>query len=207
MKKIILGLVVILIVGMATAQEKKTFGFAKNDMLLGGSLNCFTRKYDDDHSTFYCGVSPTLGYFIKDNFAVGVNLGLGYQRSENEAMGRTEKEYIYGFSAFGRYYFWELGKRFKAYNQVNLGYNRRNSKYENINFKYPTPEDSHRDVCKLNAGVGVNYFITKNLALNFYLSDLIEYTYTKEEDNKIEKKVELNLNNFYSYRFGIVYKF
>ncbi len=179
MKRTILGLVVILIVG---------------------------RDYDDD-SNFYGMLTPTIGYFIKDNFAVGVDFGLGYQRAESKNIGRILKSYTYDVSAFGRYYFLELGKRFKFYGQMNLGYSRKNSKYEDSNLNLLIRTDLHEDVYRLSAGVGVNCFVSKKVAINFYLSRLAGYSYIKDEEDKTSKEFNFKLNQFSTSMFGIVYRF
>ncbi len=98
MKKIILGLVVILTVGMATAQEKATYGFAKKDVFLGGSLSGYSTS-DDSNNHKYSNLFfyPTIAYFIKDNFAIGMNFPLGYIQSEYSAK-TTKKSTKFGIS-------------------------------------------------------------------------------------------------------------
>ncbi len=211
MKKVILGLVIILIVGMATAQEKESFGFTKNDVFLGGSLSGFNTKDNDDFRNSYLFCYPTIAYFIKNNFAVGINIPLGYGKEENDRIGRIEKDYIYGVDAFGRYYFLEFGKRFKIYNQLNFGYRRVNSKYEyNPGYgriaEIPTPDETHSQRYNTNIGLGLNFFVTKNIILKAYLGQLIEYTYIKDEEDNSRKEFDLNLNS-HGATFGIAYKF
>ncbi len=189
MKKVILGLVVILTVGMATAQEKETFGFSKNDVFLEGSLKGVSIRDKDNYEHFDIKFYPTVAYFIEDNFAVGANLLLGYGKTEIENIYENERvksvsesrdiHHAYGVGIFGRYYFLNLGKRFKIYNQLNLGYRKEtskvtmNSSYEN--FEYNTKDlrsqviNRDRKIYDTNIGLGLNYFLTiieKNLISN-----------------------------------------
>ncbi len=225
MKKVILSLVVILTVGMATAKEKETFGFAKNDVFLGGSLKGTSISDKDNYQHFYIKFYPTVAYFIKDNFAVGANLLLGYGKTETENIRENERmksvsesrdiHHAYEVDIFGRYYFLNLGKRFKIYNQLNFGYGKEtskvtmNSSYEN--FEHNTKDsrsqvvDRDRKIYNTNIGLGLNYFLTQNFILKAYLGQLIGYSYTKDGDNyRKEFKFKLNSQNV---SFGIAYKF
>ncbi len=246
MKKIILGLVVILTVGMATAQEQKTYGFAKNDVVLGGSLRGHRFNRNDKVYNFGIYFYPSIAYFIKDNFAVGTNLSMGYSKSEAKNINENDnmkhlsehisKTNTYGARIFGRYYFWELGKRFKVYNQLSLGYHKQTLKYESksetvfkntkINPRNSDLQEQKRyeKIYDTSMGLGVNFFISQNFILTAYLGQLIGYSYTKYENdyilhkennesykdykNRDTSKKDFNFKlNSHNLSFGIAYKF
>ncbi len=246
MKKVILGLVVILTVGMATAQEQKTFGFAKNDILLEGSLNGYVANRNDKVYNSGIYFYPSIAYFIKQNFAVGANLSVGYSKSEAKNINENDRikymsEHIsktntYGADIFGRYYFLKLGKRFKIYNQVNLGYRKQTFKAESrqetvfkntkINPRNSDLQERKRyeKIYDTSMGLGVNFFISQNFILTAYLGQLVGYTYTKygndyikskhnnesykDYKNRDTSKKDFNFElNSHNLSFGIAYKF
>lgn len=55
-----------------------------------------------------------------------------------------------------------------------------------------------------NLGLGVNYFVTKNLALSANLANLASYNFETESFNVGFSGVE---NPFNTTRFGVLYKF
>src|SRR5680860_214509 len=48
-------------------------------------------------------LSPKVGYFIADNFLIGVSTNLGFTKSP-EVNGVSAKSTVYGIQAFSRYY-------------------------------------------------------------------------------------------------------
>ncbi|WBL23018.1 MULTISPECIES: hypothetical protein [unclassified Zunongwangia] len=56
----------------------------------------------NDGAGYNLGLSPKLGYFVKDNFMLGAVANIGFSKSA-ESEGSTETT-VYGFQALSRYY-------------------------------------------------------------------------------------------------------
>jgi hypothetical protein len=78
--------------------------FLSSDIKDVSSNGTFTKKY-----TIF-GLSPNIGYFFADNFAVGISPSLllekvTYQHSTPPGGSNIEKIQLYTFGVFSRYYF------------------------------------------------------------------------------------------------------
>jgi|SRR5690606_20054636 len=169
--------------------------FQKGDMFIEGSI-----KISTGGDTDYYGFSPKFGYLLNDKFAVGGKLNF----SSNEVESTNEKTNIFGIGAFARYYFLELDKkRFKSYAEAGLGYGR--NKYET-----PVFEDNSNSITA-DINVGLNYFLTKNIAVTFILADVLSYNSVSPEDGPSSDTFELNINLFENIfdqpQFGLLYRF
>ncbi|HLW62486.1 MAG TPA: outer membrane beta-barrel protein [Flavobacterium sp.] len=211
MKKVLLSLAV-LATGVAV-QAQEGFGFKEGDILLEGSLQLNSGKESGtmggtdvslkESTTFF---NPKAGYFINDQFVLGVELGVGSYKQIQEVGSTESEEKSNGFYAgvFGRYYFLELGQRFKTYSELGVGMN--NTKYT----------DNIGNVSKTSGfgaglGLGINYFVTPKIAINFGLSDLLHFS-TEKDKNTDMKTTESGANinvfdNFFSTAsFGLTFK-
>lgn len=211
MKKIFLSLAVVATTVAAQAQEG--FGFSEGDILLEGSLQLNSQKNSGEESgtTFSFKESSTLftpkaGYFINDQFAIGIELGIGAAK-EVSTFGTIETEdktNAFYAGVFGRYYFLELGERFKTYSEVGVGM---------MNAKLT---DNFGNVSKTSGfgaglGLGVNYFLTPKIAINFELTDLLYFTTMKDKNTDIKTNefgMKINeFNNFFgTANFGLTFK-
>jgi len=211
MRKIFLSLAVVATTVAAQAQEG--FGFSEGDILLEGSLQLNSQKNSGEESgtTFSFKESSTLftpkaGYFINDQFAIGIELGIGAAKGVN-TFGSTETEEktnAFYAGVFGRYYFLELGERFKTYSEVGMGM---------MNAKFT---DNFGNVSKTSGfgaglGLGVNYFLTPKIAINFELTDLLYFTTMKDKNTDIKtNEFGLKINEFNNFfgtaNFGLTFK-
>lgn len=217
MKKVLLSAVALLAFGFANAQEEeaKTFGFAKGDMFVEGNLGFSTQKdeqgtYEEKTTNF--NFNPKAGYFVTEKLAVGVELGVGsskYDESDSAVPYTYEdKSNTFGAGIFARYYFLDLGQRFKTYTEAGLGFG--STKWEEDGIEYR--KDSNFG---LGIDLGIQYFITPKMAINFGLADVLSFQAGKTERPLTEevKTTELNgnfnvFNNFFSAaQFGLTYKF
>jgi outer membrane protein len=199
MKKIILTMAAVFAISFANAQETKdsSFGFAKGDIYLGGRVQYNSTKNDNgvtSVTTTSTNFSPEAGYFISDKFAVTAGLMIG--GSDNG----TTKTNTFGVNLGGRYYFLNLGERFKTFTNFGLGFgsddNGGNGADKTSTFG-------------IGGGLGVNYFITSNLAIDFGLSNVLSYSTSKTGDFK-SNSLDLNANVFNNFfntaTFGLIYK-
>lgn len=207
MKKIFLSAAVLAVGFTATAQEGN-YGFNEGDVILEGSLGYNSEDNTESEikrSEFT--FTPKAGYFINDKFALGLQLGFGTDKVENYRNDTEDKINTIGFGVFGRYYFAELGQRFKVYSELGVGY----TSYKDELRVGPITTSVKGDGFGINAGLGFNYFVTPKIAINFALADIIGYNTYKPENSEATNNFHLNVNNFNNFfdsaRFGLTFKF
>jgi outer membrane protein len=118
--------------------------------------------------------APTVGYFLTDKFAVGA------QVEKSNTMDKL------GAGVFARFYFLNVGKDFKFFSELNLN------------------DLVYRPNVSTSLDLGVNYFLTKNLALSANLGNLAGYNFKTDSFNVGFNGIE---NPFNTTRFGVLYKF
>ncbi|MDR2222988.1 MAG: porin family protein [Flavobacteriaceae bacterium] len=211
MKKLVLSLVAVAAFGYAAnAQEKEkgAYNFEQGNIIVEGAFTISdkTTKPEgsgDEIKTTNFNFNPKAAYFLNDKFAVGVELGFGKEQEEGVSV-HYNTTYA---GAFARYYFLELGKRFKTYGEVGLGY--KESKERNVAIA------EKQTGIKAGVTVGMNYFVTPKLAIGFNLGDIFAYENynVKEGDTKTKNVSETNakinvFNNFFdTAKFSLTYKF
>jgi len=171
--------------------------FEKGDMFLEGSI-----KISTGGETDYYGFSPKFGYLLNDKFAVGAKLD--YSSKKEETVPET-KTNVFGVGAFARYYFLELDKkRFKAFAEAGLGFGSNKTKIEGI-------EDDTDNSITADITVGLNYFVTKNIAVTFTLANVLAYNSVSPENGPSSDTFNLNINLFENIfdqpQFGLLYRF
>ena len=211
MKKILFSVAAVMAFGYASAQEEvKAFGFGKGDIFVEGSLNFnSTKDNNSDEKTNNFNFTPKAGYFVTDKIAVGVQLGVGSGKKE-DAAGEV-KTNSFSAGVFGRYYFLELGQRFKTYTELGVGYASVGGKVSPTGLPSTDLDDTNE--INFGLGLGMNYFITPQIAISFGLSDILSYkSYKTDADNaKSVNEFNGNLNVFKNFfdtpTFGMLYKF
>lgn len=201
MKKIILTVAAVFAFGFANAQDKKEstgFGYAKGDVVLGGNIMTMSSTSDNGTGsvkTSSSTIGPDVAYFISDNLALELGVTLGSAKNAAGVKGSTSD-----IAVGARYYFLNLGERFKTYTNfgLNFGSNDNNGvgdKTSSLGF---------------GAGIGMNYFLTSRVAINFGLGNIISYNSSKTGSAKTSD-VMINLNEFNNFfskpTFGVSYKF
>lgn len=140
----------------ATATYAQT---EKGNMLVGANLGHIGGVFQSGANTFNLNLTPKLGWFIKDDIAIGgeVNLGL--------STGDGMTNFNYGVGAFGRYYIKdkkvEVSKRSRWFLEANAGFNGVNTKRGDIS--------SNTNGLGIGFGPGLAYFITPNVGLEALL--------------------------------------
>lgn len=207
MKKLFITLTVI--AGLAFSSNAQEFGFKQGDILLEGNIGFnSTNNKNTDVKTSSFGFEPKAGYFVTDKIAVGLALGLNTSKNENPVT--TTKSSSFDIGVFGRYYFLEIGKRFKTYGEAGLGYTTAKSESETGG---TTTENDDVNTIDFNLGVGANYFITERLALNVGLTNLINVGSTKVDASGAEATTNFgaqigSVNNIFDMAtFGLAFKF
>jgi len=208
MKKVLLSFAVIAFSYSVQAQEG--LGFNQGDILLEGSIGYKTTdNKESEIKTNQFNFTPQVGYFINDNFAAGVYFDLSNAKTDRYSGPKNiDKNNGFNVGVFGRYYFLELGQRFKFYGQANVGF--ANAKYTEERENLPNLEAKGSGV-NVGADLGVNYFVTPKIAINFAFANLIDYTTTKPKGGKAQNDFNLNINSFNNFfdaaTFGLTFKF
>lgn len=199
MKKILLSALAVFAFGVANAQEGG-FGFSKGDVIVEGNLSVTSNSVSNGNSTTTTtsyAFRPVGGYFITDKFAVGLGLNIASEKGSG-----SDETNTFGVKAAGRYYFLDLGQRFKVYGEAGLG-------FDSVSTK---PGDKKQTNIGLGAGLGINYFLTKSLAINFGLTDVFTVKNEKVKDvdgstTTVNFKVNEFSNFFTTPTFGLTFKF
>ncbi|WP_260391874.1 porin family protein [Apibacter muscae] len=126
----------------------------KGNLMVGGTITDMDFGLKKGQS-WGIGITPKLGYFIKDNLAVGGYVNVDISKQGQGSTTRTG----YGVGAFGRYYankedINNLLKNGRFFFEVNAGLEGANQKGE------PTTNGFG-----FGLGPGYSYFITPNIGL------------------------------------------
>ena len=200
MKKVLFSLSALFALGFANAQDTATAteGFKAGDTFMSGTVSFDSQKSGDFKNTTF-KFTPSVGYFVTENIALGVSLG--YTNSDNDytESGYNEKTNTLSADIFGRYYF-NPGSKFTVFGQLDLGYS--TSKRESYGF------DSY-DINGFGAAVapGINYWVSSHLALEASFG-ILGYATAKPDYYDAEStdvfSIGLDLSNV---NFGLIYKF
>ncbi|AWG21631.1 hypothetical protein FFWV33_08830 [Flavobacterium faecale] len=208
MKKVILSAIALLAISFANAQDSsaKEYGFSEGNVLVEGNLgfNSSTNNNTDVKTNSF-NFTPKVGYFLTDKFAVGAQIGVGTNKTETAGVD-TSKSTNLSAGVFGRYYFLDLGQRFKTYADANVAYGHSKDGIGAAELK--------ANGVSAGLGLGINYFVTKRVVLNFALRNILSYS-TAKVDAPGAKSVsnfgfDLNgniANPFATGSFGVGYIF
>lgn len=198
MKKVLLSAVAVLALTLGNAQEKGN-GFSKGDVFVSGTLKFNSdskiTNYKQDNFTF----APSLGYFVTENIALGVNLNVGSGSAQATSTSGKDKTSTFGAGLAGRYYF-TPASQFSVF--AELGASMASVK--------TTPAGSASS--KVNAfGIGFapgfNYFISKNFSLETKIA-VLSYTSAKGDWTGAQSGSSLQFGGDWSaVSFGVNYKF
>ncbi len=115
----------------------------------------------NDGAGYNVGLSPKIGYFIKDDFLLGAVTNLGFTKSP-EVNGQATESTIYGIQALARYYMFpgEIGvdnltRRGRFFVELNGG-------FAGINVSDGGPTTNG---LAIGFGPGYSYFVSDNVAL------------------------------------------
>lgn len=121
-------------------------------------------------------LSPKAGYFVTDKVAVGASITTGNAKDFN-------------VSIFARNYFLSVGKSLKIYSELGI---------TNSN---PAAAEAY---ISANLGVGLNYFVTENLAITTNLVSLASYD---DQNSRFELGFNGLNNPLATPTFGLLYRF
>ncbi|RZJ31852.1 MAG: porin family protein [Flavobacterium sp.] len=205
MKKIILSALAICAFGFANAQDKKEMseggmGFNNGDIFITGSVGFNSSKTGDAKSNGF-DVSPSIGFFVSDNIAVGGRVGYNSTTTNSGAPGADDaKSSTFSIGGFGRYYA-TPASQFSMFVELGLNYH---STTENAG-------DGFDDVKSTGFGIalapGISYFVSDNWALEASIAAL-SYNTDKPDFDGAESTNNFGLNvDLSNVSVGVIYKF
>ena len=168
---------------LSAQEEAKTYGFGEADLFLEGNVSFnSTNDKNTDEKTSGFEISPKVGYFMSEDLAIGGMLSFNSSKEE-DTTGDTLDQTTFGIGAFARYYFLDLGERFKTYTEFGIGYG--NTNYDLADVKENT----------FGAGLdlGINYFVTEKIALTFGLKNVLSFSSSKFDADGAEAETNFNL--------------
>jgi len=201
MKKIILTVAAVFAFGFANAQDKKASneGFSKGDVFVSGALTFGSdsklSNYKEDSFKF----APSIGYFVTENIALGVNLTLGSGNVQATSASGKDKTSTFGAGLAGRYYF-TPSSQFSLFTELGAGFGTVKT----------TPAGGSSS--KVNSfGVafapGLNYFVSKNFSIETKIA-VLSYASAKGDWTGAESGSSLRFGGDWSaVSFGVNYKF
>ena len=225
MKKVLLTAVAVFSLTFVNAQEEEKgttgFGFTQGNMFLEGNFGFSSETETNSDSTgdldetkiSSMNFNPKFGYFISNKLALGAELMIGSGKEEVTIFGTPNvtgetTDSTFGAGVFARYYFLDLGQRFKTYAELGLGFG--STTYEANGTE--TQKDSSFG---LGFDLGMNYFVTEKMAINFGLANVLGFNSTTSEfpgggettNNGINGNINVFNNFFDTPTFGLTYKF
>lgn len=198
MKKVILTVAAVFALSFANAQEKSSEGFSKGNLFMSGSINLSNSKWaasgNYEESAFT--LAPSLGYFVSENFALGIGLNVSNSTAKATTNSTETKTSTVGLALMGRYYFTPSSKF---------------STFVHGEFDYltMTMDPGSLKVNGLGLGVapGFNYFVSKNLALETSFA-ILNYSTAKVDVAGAEAATNFKLGiDLSRINFGLAYKF
>ncbi|PZF74377.1 porin family protein [Taibaiella soli] len=133
---------------------------SQGNLLVGSDISNFNLNFQKENTAFSMSLAPKLGYFIKDNIALGGYLNIDFATSD----GATDLGY--GLGAFGRYYVknksLEFVKNSRFFIEANAGLAGRNISVKDGG-------KTNTNGLGIGIGPGWTYFVTPNVGLEALL--------------------------------------
>ena len=217
MKKIILTVAAVFALSFANAQDKKesSEGFAKGDLYLTGSVG-FSSVSTSDAKSSSSTVAPGLGYFLTENVAIQANIGISSGKDNRAKLdidnnGTIDTDtYDVNNSGMGINvgvkYFWNAASKFSVSIGGDVSYGSIKSELTTNNVVPNPSTNTTTKVLGFNVPLGLNYFVSKNFALNSSWGGL-GYSSNDNGGNGAEKTTGFNLSlDTTNLSFGMIYK-
>lgn len=230
MKKKILVFLTILAFSTAYSQTDKGQKFIGGQLNLQGSKSAIIADLTVNNSeNFSLNLSPNLGFFVKDNLAIGANLIYVNTRStirrETPLPTATFMDISinesttngYGIGGFARYYV-DLSEKFKFYLNGGINYTlsiqksiaTQNDPFTGI-LGSPVLQKNLLNTANIAIAPGFVFFVTPKLGIQTSMGNVFyQFTNTRSKtgtpfsSNVANYGFNLNLSSFY---FGINYHF
>ena len=184
-KSLILALSLAMVTTLTHAQT------SSGDLMFGGGIAFSSNARQADNSNDYSSVSfsPSAGYFINDNFAVGLSFSVASVKA-GVAPNRSS-ENSFGFGPFARYYFFTSNEQFAIFGQAGLSLS---SGKETTAGGFVTKSSS----TTFSLFPGAAYFFNEHWALELSITgfQINSYDPNKNNDNDKSTFVSFGLHTF-----------
>lgn len=208
MKKLLLTLTAV--AGLTMASQAQEYGFGKGNVIVEGGIGFGTsdnKNSEVKENNFR--IAPSAAYFLTDKLAVGLGVNYATEKQTDYSVSPEtfDKGQSFGVDVFGRYYFLEVGSRFKTYAQVGVGYRNTKTETEADNSEFKT------NAFNVNGTVGANFFLTENIAVGYKFADVLGFSTTKADVDgaKAVTSFSGDINNFSNFfnsgSFTLTFKF
>jgi outer membrane protein len=158
------------------AQSKLGASFTKQKL----KSNTITQEYG---STNTFSLSPQVGYFIADNFVIGIELAMSFSNYTDKNNHSSSANNTYLFAPFLKYYFSQ--NEFKPFLFAEYGIGTHHSKYNSTYYNF----DGKSKLSALAIGGGISYFINSTIGLDLG----INYTSTSSKANENNPNEDKNI--------------
>ena len=202
MKKVLLTAVAVFSLTFVNAQEEKEttgVGFSKGDVFITGAVGFGTSSTGDFKANGFT-VSPSVGFFVNENIALGARLGFNSTTEDDTVTEDKSTEFSAG--VFGRYYF-TPASQFSIF--AELGAEINNTKFESTTG--PFTSESKSNGFGIAFAPGVNYFISDKFSIEATWG-VLGYSTSKPDVDGAESTDNFSLGlDMTSLNFGLTYKF
>ncbi|QNL48911.1 outer membrane beta-barrel protein [Olivibacter sp. SDN3] len=170
-------------------------------LFLGGSVGYNYNKVNgSDHSSQGFNITPNIGYFVSDNFAIGTGIGYAYSQSYNSNDLKVQQG-AFTVSPFARAY--KGNEMFKFFGQLSVPMSWGNEKIDGTK----TSTNAHYGV---QLSPGVAFFPHKNVGIELGVRGLY-YGNNRVENESTGNKVISNsfglASDFFAPQLGVQFYF
>jgi hypothetical protein len=173
----------------------------KGKLFLGGSVGYdYSKINGTEHSAQSFNVTPSVGYFINDNFAIGTGIGYTYAQDYNN-QGDKLKSQAFTASPFARAY--KGNESFKFFGQLSVPMAWGNNKVEDT-------KTSTFSSYGVQLSPGIAFFPHKNVGIELSVRGL----YYGNDRTKLEATGEKTIrnsfglaSNFFAPQLGVQFYF
>lgn len=169
----------------ATAQT------SSGDLMFGGGINIssVSRQSDVDAANSSFSFSPSAGYFVGENFAVGLSFTAASEKSGPD--NNRTKETSFGIGPFARYYFFTSNEQFALFGQAGLSLANGKTKYSGGGIDKATSTT-------FSVFPGAAYFFNEHWAVELAITGFVINSHDPDTNNDDDKvtSVQFGLHSF-----------
>lgn len=179
---------------LTSFSQSNSESYSKGNLFVTGGLSFESTSQGNVKVTEF-GLLPQLGYFVNENIAVGVNLGL-MQSKEKDSATNVSDNLNTQLGAFARYYFNPKNK-FSVFCQAGLNYNVQNDKIAK----------STVNSFDFSISPAINYFLSDHFSIEAAFGKIGFNNEKANVENAVaKKKIDFNVN-LNAVNFSLNYKF
>lgn len=164
---------------------------SSGNLMFGGGIDfsSTSRQSDNNNTSSYVSFSPSAGYFISDNFAVGLSFTVASEKSGVGPSRTTEN--TFGMGPFARYYFFTSNEQFAIFGQAGVSFA---TEKDTNTGGFVTKSSS----TSFSVFPGAAYFFNEHWAVELSITGfrLTSYDPNKDTDNDKSTHVNFGLHTF-----------